>query len=404
MRKFKWSAWSPRKELSPEFFIEDDRLKIITGDNPHVYGKFLSGEIAVSDSDMIIFEALFSCENRENAKNPNNGIFAMISFYDDQKKLLERDYAAVIGAKLFRKLDAPENTAYVIIETGVRWRPGVVVEWSDISLTTYSKAAELSRTAKIATTYKKACGSLAENLDDIINIIDKAGASNPDVILLSELVYETCWDGPALSLEEKAQAIPGPLTDTIGEYAKKYNAYIIFTMNEKADGVIYNTAVITDRKGKICGKYRKTHLPLFEAEQGTSPGDTHYVFDLDFGKAGILICYDQYFPENARTLALMGAEIIFIPTQGEDEVVHRAIARMNGVHVIVSGYTDPAHSRIINPLGETVNHVKNKDTAYTVEEIDMNKRFFSYWMSVGAGNGEPRVLFEKERITEVYKI
>jgi predicted amidohydrolase len=192
------------------------------------------------------------------------------------------------------------------------------------------------------------------------------------------------------------------LTDEIGGYAKKYNTYIIFTMNEKEGDAIYNTAVIIGRSGEICGKYRKTHLPLTEAEWGTSPGDKHCVFDLDFGRIGVLICYDQFFPENWRTLALMGAEIIFIPTMGEDELTQRAIARTNGVHVVVSGYDGAASSRIINPLGETVNFVKDKNTAYAAEKIDLNKRFFNYWMSIGPGNGETRSLFEKERMTAVY--
>ena len=187
-----------------------------------------------------------------------------------------------------------------------------------------------------------------------------------------------------------------------GEYARKYNAYVIFSMNELDGGVIYNTAVIIGRGGKVCGKYRKIHLPLNEAEMGVTPGDEHRIFDLDFGRIGIIICYDQYFPEISRTLALMGAEIIFIPTMGEDEVVQRAIARTNGVHVIVSGYTGAVSSRIINPLGEIANFVPDKDTAYATEQIDLNKRYFTYWMSVGAANGETKVLFQKERMTDTY--
>ena len=396
-----WTSWSPRKELSPEFFIEDNKISIKINDNPNLYGKFLSSEIPMSESDlrMIIFEALFSCNN---VKNQENSVFAMISFYDSDKNMLERNYADIIDdgktKKLYRKLDAPENAAYIILEIGARYCPDSVVEWENIRLEATEK--DPPRTVKIATTFKERQPTVAENLKSMVNIISKAGESNPDVILLSELVYESSYD--SLSTDEKAQAVPGFLTDTIGEYAVKYNTYIIFTMNEREGDIIYNTGVIIGRDGKVCGKYRKTHLPLSEAESGTSPGNELKVFDLDFGKVGIIICYDQFFPENSRTLALMGAEIIFIPTMGEDEVVHRAIARTNGVYVTVAGYAGPVSSRIINPLGEIISYVKDKDTAYAAEEIDLNQRFFTYWMSIGPGNGENKVLFQKERMTNVY--
>ncbi|MCL1794294.1 MAG: carbon-nitrogen hydrolase family protein [Oscillospiraceae bacterium] len=398
-----WSPWSPREELAPKFYAEKGKLKISTGNSPNVYGKFLSGEIAVSDRDMVTFSALFTCEN---VKNKENGVFAMISFYDGQKKLLERDYADIAKTskkskkKLCRKLDAPEGAAYLTVEIGARWCPEAVVEWDSISLETSDKAEEPKRFAKIATTFKKRRETREENLKSMIEIIEKAGKSSPDVILLSELVYESCYDDSASN--QKAQPVPGPLTGILGEYAKKYNTYIIFTMNEKEKGAIYNTAVIIGRDGAVCGKYQKTHLPLTEAEWGTTPGEGHRVFDLDFGRIGVLICYDQFFPENWRTLALMGAEIIFVPTMGEDELVQRAIARTNGVHVVVAGYDGTASSRIINPLGEIANSVKDEESAYVTESIDLNKRYFVYWMSIGPGNGETRSLFEKERMTATY--
>lgn len=402
-----WASWTPRKGLSPEFFIKDNKLKILTNGNPNVYGKFISGEISVSGLSMILFEAAYSCEN---VRNEEKSIFAMIDFYDSRNKLLERSYADTVvcesangkAKKLRRKLDVPENAEYVTLEIGVRWQPGAVVEWDNIILEPAGEKNE--RLVKIATTYKEPKSSFEENLNDMADVINKAGQSNPDVILLSELVYETCYNREHdYTLEEKAQAIPGPLTDTIGEYAKRYNTYIIFSMNEKEEsGAIYNTAVIIGRNGEVCGKYRKTHLPLTEAEWGTSPGDTHAVFDLDFGRIGIIICYDQMFPENSRTLALMGAEVIFLPTQGDDEILQRAISRSNGVYTVVSGYCGSVSSRIINPLGEIVNFVPDKDAAYATEQIDLNKRFFTYWMSVGPANGETKVLFQKERMTETY--
>ena len=398
LENIKWTAWSPRSELSPEFTIEVNKLSIKTGDNKYAYGKFLSGEVNISGAHSIVFETSFSCVGVDAVEN---SVFAMVSFYNAQKKMLERDYADVApGGKLLRRrLDAPENSEYTVIELGARWCKGSSVEFSGMSLEIADAAPP--KTAVVATTFKNRRDTLENNLEAILAVIDKAAEANPDVILLSELVYESCYSNE-LSLEETAQEIPGKLTGTIGEYAKKHNSYIIFTMNEKENGIIYNTAVIMGRGGEICGKYRKTHLPLSEAESGTSPGDSLQVFDLDFGRVGVIICYDQYFLENSRTLALMGAEIIFIPTMGEDELVQRAIARSNGVWVVVSGYAGAASSRIIDPLGETITCASGDDIAYAAATLDLNKRFFIYWMSIGDGNGEPRDLFVKERMTGVY--
>lgn len=399
LENVKWNPWSPRDDLSPEFTGEGGKLAIRAGAGKETYGKFQSGEIMIPEHQTMLFSASFSCRN---VTNTERSVFVMLSFYDAGKKLLERDYADIAekdGVKKFHRIiEAPSRAACVIVEAGARWCPGSVVEFGDLRLEPVEKQPQ--RTVKIATTYKERQKTPKENLDVIVDVIDKAGKSNPDVILLSELVYESCYE--SIPFDKTAQPVPSPLTDAIGEYAKKYNTYVILTVNEKEDGAIYNTAVVIGRDGKVCGKYKKIHLPLAEAEMGTSPGDSYQVFDLDFGRVGVIICYDQYFPESSRTLALMGAEIIFLPTQGEDEIVHRAIARTNGVYVAVSGYDGPASSRIIDPLGQIVNFVKDKESAYTTEQIDLNKRFFVYWMSVGDGNGETKSLFQKERVPQSY--
>ncbi|MCL2098983.1 MAG: carbon-nitrogen hydrolase family protein [Oscillospiraceae bacterium] len=391
-----WTKWSPRPELSPEFFNENNKLKISANNSANLYGKFISGEIRIS-SAAVVFEASFLCGN---VKNEEKSVFALLNFYDNEKTLLERSYADIItdpgGKKLYRKLSVPENAAYVTIELGLRWSAGSFAEFNNISLK--ETEAGPQRLVKIATTYQEQKNAPEENLREMINVIEKAGAAGVDVILLSELVYESYCIEPI----KAAQPIPGHLTGIIGKYAQKYNAYIIFSMNELDGGIIYNTAVIIDRGGKVCGKYRKIHLPLNEAEMGVTPGDCQHVFDLDFGRIGIIICYDQYFPESSRTLALMGAEIIFNPTQGEDELVQRAAARTNGVYVAVSGFGGPESSRIINPLGEVVSFVQNTEDGYAIMQADLCKRHFVRWMSVGPGNGELNSLFKKERAVNTY--
>ena len=391
-----WTEWFPRKELAPNFSKSEAAISIATGENIYAFGKWISNKIPVSDSCDIIFEADYTARQ---IKDEEKNIFSMLSFYDAENILLGRDYVPVNPdtKKIYRRLDLPENIGYVQIELGLKNCADADVTWENITLRAVEKAP--ARNVKIATTYMIPGASPEKNLERMLDVIDKAGKDNPDVILLSENLYESRTGIP---LNQIAQPVPGLMTDKIGEYAKKYNVYIIWTMNEKEGDVIYNTAVILGRDGKICGKYRKTHLPLTEAEWGVSQGNTYNIFELDFGKIGILICYDQMFPENARILSLMGAEIIFIPTQGEDEVLQRAISRAYGLYTVVSGYGGAKSSRIIDPLGEIINCVSDEETGYTVEQIDLNQRFFSYWMSIGPGNGETKVLFERERRPEMY--
>ncbi len=124
-------------------------------------------------------------------------------------------------------------------------------------------------------------------------------------------------------LEEKGdallQSIPGEVTETLSSAAKDYAIVLIGgSIYEREGKGLYNTSVIFDRKGEILGKYRKTHIPHDESyfEQNYfRPGDTGFqVFDTSLGRMGVLICYDQWFPEAARVCALLGADIVFYPT------------------------------------------------------------------------------------------
>lgn len=158
----------------------------------------------------------------------------------------------------------------------------------------------------------------------------KAGESGCDVFLLPEhfdsfgAAETECADGgiydPATdrsaAYRSVAETIPGALTERFGAVCRKYHMYIIADFVERDENRLYNTAVILGRDGKVVGKYRKTHLCGSEKRCcGVDAGDELPVFDLDFGRVGIAICMDMYFPEVFRVLTLKGAEIIFWPHQ-----------------------------------------------------------------------------------------
>lgn len=129
-----------------------------------------------------------------------------------------------------------------------------------------------------------------------------------------------------------AEEIPGPVSERFGEVCRRYGMYIVANYAERDGDRFYNTAVILDRSGAPCGKYRKTHLCGSEKRcYGVEVGSELPVFDLDFGRVGIAICMDMYFPEVFRVLTLKGAEIILWPHQtygpSEETILITARAR-----------------------------------------------------------------------------
>ena len=118
---------------------------------------------------------------------------------------------------------------------------------------------------------------------------------------------------------ESAEAIPGPSTEVLQEAARKNKIVVIGSLFEEAlTGLYYNTCAVIDADGTYLGKYRKNHIPqdpFFEEKFYFAPGDTGYpVWNTKYGKLGVIICWDQWYPESARSLALKGAEIILVPT------------------------------------------------------------------------------------------
>jgi agmatine deiminase len=194
----------------------------------------------------------------------------------------------------------------------------------------------------------------AANMQKTAEKIVSAAEKGAQIICLQEL-YRTIY----FPQEEKkdcsalAEPIPGESTELFSQLAKKHEVVIIAPLFERAkNGKFYNTAAVIGSNGKILGSYRKAHIPYdpyFYEKDYFEAGDSDYgVFDTEFARIGVLICYDQWFPEPARINALAGAEIIFYPTaigyvkgytsedgdwQDSWRTVQRANAIANGVHV-----------------------------------------------------------------------
>jgi beta-ureidopropionase len=151
--------------------------------------------------------------------------------------------------------------------------------------------------------------------------IDDAGKKGVQILCLQE-IFNTPYFCPSQEIKwmRTAEKIPeGPTTQTMMEYAKKYNMVIVVPIYEEAmTGVYYNTAAVIDADGKYLGKYRKNHIPQvagFWEKFYFKPGNLGYpTFQTKYAKIGVYICYDRHFPEGARLLALNGAEIVYNPS------------------------------------------------------------------------------------------
>jgi N-carbamoylputrescine amidase len=161
---------------------------------------------------------------------------------------------------------------------------------------------------------------IAANVAKTVQAIRDAASRGAQVICLQELFSSVyfCFEENQAHFD-LAEAIPGPSTDRLGQLAKELNVVIVASLFEKrAAGLFHNTTAVIDADGSFVGKYRKMHIPddpgYYEKYYFT-PGDLGYrVFDTKYAKLGVLICWDQWYPEAARLTALQGAEVLIYPT------------------------------------------------------------------------------------------
>lgn len=195
-----------------------------------------------------------------------------------------------------------------------------------------------------------------QNLSKAIAGVRDAAAKGAQIVCLQELFRSLYFcDVEDYENFNLAEAIPGPSTETLSALAKELGVVIIASLFEKrTNGIYHNTTAVLDADGKYLGKYRKMHIPddpsYFEKFYFT-PGDLGYkVFKTKFATIGVLICWDQWYPEAARITSLMGAEILFYPTAigwatsqdeatnkeqyGAWQTIQRSHSVANGLHVV----------------------------------------------------------------------
>jgi len=241
-----------------------------------------------------------------------------------------------------------------------------------------------------------------ENLEKAISRVRDAAARGAQIVCLQELFTSLyfCnvenYDNFGL-----AESIPGSSTQVLEKVAAELNVVIIASLFEKrTQGIYHNTTAVIDADGQYLGKYRKMHIPddpAYYEKFYFTPGDTGYrVFDTKFAKIGVLICWDQWYPEAARITSLMGAEILFYPTaigwaltqddETNDEqyqawqTIQRSHSVANGLPVVsVNRVGQEAEmqfwggSFVTNAFGKVLYQASHDQEEVHVQELDLNK-------------------------------
>ena len=250
------------------------------------------------------------------------------------------------------------------------------------------------------------------NIKKAITKIHEAAAKGAQIICLQELFSSLYFcDVEDYDNFKLAEPIPGPTTNTLKAVAKELGVVIIASLFEKrAQGLYHNTTAVIDADGEYLDKYRKMHIPddpaYFEKFYFT-PGDMGYkVFKTRFATLGVLICWDQWYPEAARITSLMGAEILFYPTaigwatsQDEEtnkeqynawQTIQRSHAIANGIHVVSVnrvGFEQEGKMKfwggsfVANPFGTLIVQASHDKEEVLVQELELDttERYRTHW-------------------------
>ena len=243
-----------------------------------------------------------------------------------------------------------------------------------------------------------------QNLQKAIGKVKEAAAKGAQIICLQELFTSLYFcDVEDYEYFKLAETIPGPSTEILSKLAGELNVVIIASLFEKrAQGIYHNTTIVLDADGSYLGKYRKMHIPddpAYYEKFYFTPGDLGYkMFNTKFAKIGVLICWDQWYPEAARITALMGAEILFYPTAigwatSQDQAtnteqydawqtIQRSHAVANGVHVVSVnrvGFEQNGAMKfwggsfVSNPFGTILYQASRDKEEVIIQEIDTDK-------------------------------
>ncbi|MBI4907212.1 MAG: carbon-nitrogen hydrolase family protein [Acidobacteria bacterium] len=373
-----WHLWSQRGATAPKVYVDDTVSRsgkgslVVSGNaNALVHGGW-ERTLPVKAGQWYRFSVHY---RTQGVPHPTWQVVPRLDWRGgNEKRTSQPDYVYRFRTdgdwtRTWAEVQAPEKATGVAVQLFLSHAPAGIIWWDDVALEEI--AAPGPRQVKVATINLRPRGakSREENVELFVAAANKAAPGKLDVVLFPEGMTVV---GNGKSYVEVAEPVPGPTTARLGQLAKERGSYVVAGLYEAEGAAVYNTSVMIDRAGRLVGKYRKVYLPREEYESGLTPGNSFPVFDTDFGRVGMMICYDVFFSDPAYALAKQGAEMILLPIWGGDETLAKARAIENRVFLITSGYDHPTY--IMDPDGERISVAQERGTA-AIATIDLNRRY-----------------------------